>query len=223
MYGKASKKKPSYFKAPKMSKDYKAKKITMQPKRVTVEKKNRDGAITAGVLPAAGVWSSVNLLNPVAQGVTTLSRIGREIQMKSLKINYETASGTSTIPVRMLAVYDKQTNGIYPYYCGPPLLTIIGALPSITDILSTDAFTSQANLDNKDRFVTLMDVIIKPGGSTTVDEQWRKFDLPVVFKGTGGAITDISTGGVYFMVASASALAAPATYNAYTRIRYTDC
>jgi len=121
MYGKTQKKKPSYFKAPKMSKDYKAKKLTMQPKRVTVEKKNKDVASVGVTLPAAGVWSAVQPINMIDQGVGNNSRIGREVQMKSLKINYETASGTSTIPVRMLCVYDKQTNGIYPYYCGPPI------------------------------------------------------------------------------------------------------
>lgn len=112
MYGKASKKKPSYFKAPKMSKDYKAKKLTMQPKRATVEKKNRDVANSAVVLPAAGVWSSIVLLNGCAQGPANGERIGRELQMKSLKLHYETASGTSTIPVRNLVVYDKQPNGM---------------------------------------------------------------------------------------------------------------
>lgn len=112
MYGKKSSKKPSYFKAPKMSKDYKAKKITMQPKKISVEKKNKDVGNTAVTLPAAGVWSAIVPINLLAQGVDVSQRIGREAQMKSLKVNYETASGTSTIPVRNLVVYDKQPNGM---------------------------------------------------------------------------------------------------------------
>lgn len=105
----------------------------------------------------------------------------------------------------------------------PPLLIIIGALPSITDILLTDAFTSQTNLNNKERFVVLLDEVASTGGATTTLESFRKMDLPVVMKGTGATITDVATGALLYMVAAASVNAAPNTYNYFSRVRYTDC
>lgn len=112
---------------------------------------------------------------------------------------------------------------VCPYYCGPPLTNKIGALPSITDILITDAFTSQLNLANKDRFVVLMDTVASSGGATTNLQEFRKMDLPVVFKGTGATISDVATGSLLYMVAAATTNSAPNTYNYFTRVRYTDC
>jgi len=100
---------------------------------------------------------------------------------------------------------------------------MIGALPSITDILLQDSFTSGANLSNKERFVTLVDTVIMPGGSTTVSEQFRKMDLPAVYSGTTAAIGSIATGGLYFVACAATVNAAPNLFNFFSRIRYTDC
>jgi len=202
-YGKKSTKKPSYFKPQKSAAMAKKKNITFQPKKLTVEKKSIDSGIAAAVLPA-GTWTGLNNANLIRQGTISNQRVGREVQMKSFQLRYEPGSGTQ--PQRMLVVYDKQPTG---------------TAPVITDILTADSFTAFTNLDNKERFVTLIDVLVTPGGSVGVGEEYRKMDLPVVFKADTGVNSDFSTGAIYYMFCAS--LAAPATYTARSRIRYTDC
>lgn len=207
-YGKKStKKKPTYFKSDKMPKSYKKKSLSFQPKKITVEKKNIDLAITAGVLPAAGVFSTPTIINQIRLGTGSSNRIGREVSMKSIVLKHEALTPGFT-PIRNMVVYDKSPSG--------------GSVAT-TDILVVDAFTGQINLDNKDRFVVLIDIVSHPGGSNSTTEEFRKIDLPTVFKSDTGAVADFSTGTLYHLCSASSTLAAPSTFNCRVRARYTDC
>jgi len=105
---------------------------------------------TTLTLNASGAIGAINLIRA---GSSYFNRIGRKINMKSVRCNFYLApirAVTVIDYVRIMLVYDKQANG---------------ALPSITDILqstdqagtNTTTNMSNANLNNRDRFKILRD------------------------------------------------------------------
>lgn len=105
-----------------------------------------------GVL-ALNSTGAILLVNAVRTGSTFCNRIGRKMEMKSIRlVGFISPIRAQTLYdyVRILIVYDRQTNG---------------ALPAIGDILQstdqaaangTSAF-SGINLNNRDRFVIIRD------------------------------------------------------------------
>lgn len=118
------------------------------------------------------------------------------------------SSPTSGCTVRQVVIYDKQANGV---------------APTPTAVFNTDDHNSPLNLDNRDRFIVLSDVITSPitlGGSYATSGTYnRKFNLETIFNNNGaGDITDINTGSIYLFVAQSNA-AFGVTLGQSTRIR----
>lgn len=168
-------------------------------------------------LPAAGsATATLKLLNGVAQGTTAITRLGRKIVMKSLYINgvvYVAPTSTGATPVRVLVVYDKQSNG---------------TAPVATDVVQEDAITSPMNLGNSSRFEVICDHWIPCVGTAGPQAQpfriYKKLNHKVEFNaGSAGTIADIQTGSVYVLVWTTNAIgtAALLTFND-TRIRFVD-
>jgi len=118
--------------------------------RVAPEVKALDVPAAPVTLNATGAVVCINLLSV---GSSFFNRIGRKINLKSLKCTGYIAPIRAQVLVdyiRILFVYDKQTNG---------------ALPAVSDILQTTSQTganttdilSGPNLNNRDRFVILRD------------------------------------------------------------------
>jgi len=208
-YGQTKKAKPSYYKpATKYSGKVVKKNITMQPKKKMVEQKNFDTTVASVTLPASSAWSTPQQLNLIVQGTTASNRIGREITNKSIYLRYtSTAATANVIPLRCIVVFDKAPGA---------------ALPAITDIVVTDTFNAPHNLDNKERFVTLIDVVLQPQGNPGHMVEYRKIDLPTVYRASAGAYADLATGGFIIMFCGLG-LAAPSTCGYYNRIKFTDC
>nr|UOF79006.1 capsid protein [Cressdnaviricota sp.] len=155
-------------------------------------------------------------LNLIRAGSSFFNRIGRKINLKSCHLKlYIVPIRTTAFPsyVRVMLVYDSQTNG---------------ALPAISDIIqdtdqgggnTTDA-TSSANLNNRDRFKILTDWrIVLPSSTYTagvitnpgfIDPVSTTFDLERYVKLKGlitqykadsspAVIGDIATGGLYLV------------------------
>lgn len=191
--------------------------IRFQVTSPNVERKNIDvgGPGTLTLVAGSAAWTAGTLLNPIAQGTTANQRVGRKVTMLSVMIRYAVAlASTSTggSPIRFKVVYDKQSNG---------------AAPAITDIVTVDTFTAPNNLDNSDRFVTLIDKITAPisaGSETSVAAvEKASMSLETMFTGTAGAIANILSGSVYIFAAQDSAIAtANATFSYISRIRFTD-
>lgn len=191
--------------------------LRFQVNSPNVERKNIDvgGPATIAVAFGSAAWSAGTLLNTVAQGTTANQRVGRKITMLSLQIRYAVALGATSTggsPIRFKVVYDKQSNGV---------------APAITDILTVDTFTAPNNLDNSDRFITLMDKVTEPistGNNPSVSSiEKTTMSLETMFTGTAGAIANILSGSVYIFVAQDSAiLVANAVFSFITRIRFTD-
>lgn len=160
---------------------------------------------------------SVQALNLIRSGASFFNRIGRRIEMKSLMVKLQISPlrtmGTNDY-VRIVVVYDRQTNG---------------AAPAVADIIqdtdqaganSTNIFTD-INLNNRDRFLIFMDkrislpsltltagVITNPGlidpvSPTFIFTKYIKIKGEVAQYKADSApavVADISTGGLFMLV-----------------------
>ncbi|AUM61714.1 capsid [uncultured virus] len=158
-------------------------------------------------------------LNLIQVGSSMFNRIGRKIEMRSIRLVCEMLQipgltrATTTVELgRVMVVYDRQTNG---------------AFPAIADILqdteqtganTTNSF-SGINMNNRERFVTIIDKkITVPQGTATAGvltnvfpndvmlpckwDEFRKLKgLTTHFKADSSpaVIGDIATGGLYIV------------------------
>ncbi|QCW23634.1 MAG: capsid protein [Circoviridae sp.] len=169
------------------------------PSRPGVEKKWKD-VFLGQSLGAAGtiVRTSINL---IAQGTGESERLGRKVTLTQISVRYTleipetTAIADASDTIRLIVYLDRQTNG---------------ATAGITDILQDDHYLSFNNLDNNQRFLTLMDRThdLNPqagyGNGTTnetaaynyTDSWYKSVDIPVEFSGTAGLIGEITSNNV---------------------------
>lgn len=177
---------------------------------------------TAGTFTVATATANTPvLINGCAQGTDANQHIGRQTTMKSLYWLWEGFLATTTIgqtSCRLVIVYDKEAEGAAP--------TVAAGMQ--TDIFNMDSIVAQNNLNNRDRFVILVDEVVEclgaSGPSAFMRKGYRKVQLPCVFNaGAGATVAAINTGSVYAIVWGGFPLAvANATYNLQTRIRFTD-
>jgi len=165
-----------------------------------LERKFVDTAVATYEMDTTG---SVALIATVPQGAGESQRIGREINLHSLQIHGTVQAKTTTTLAagRFLVVWDKQPNA---------------ALAAITDILNTANYYSFLNDQNKKRFKILMNrPFTFSGNSTTpasgnevqVIDDYIKLKRRQTTYGTvgTGAIGDIKTGALLFVVAGNTA------------------
>lgn len=176
------------------------------------------------------------LLNAMRLGTDFYQRVGRKIVMKSLRVTgIIVPSGsvaTSASYMRMMVVYDKQSNG---------------AAPAITDIITdvngsgatgTNSYAGK-NLNYRDRFVILRDhamlgPIVSAGGAIStysIDpaakdngyliDWYIPMDHEVVYRADVGSISDIATGGLYVIFYGSTATASW-EFQGRARLRYKD-
>lgn len=176
------------------------------------EKKFKDTSLAAVAFTTTGVMT---LLNGLVPGSDANQRIGRRINVLSLLLRlYIQPGATPTDGVcRAMVVVDKQANG---------------AAPVIGDILTSGTSVNPNNLNNRGRFVTLLDWV------TVIDQVAQKIVYKTVFlrkkfatvynAGTAGTVADIATASLYLV--TVGDLAAGATANVITngvaRIRFED-
>ena len=113
------------------------------------ERKFFDNSINASTLmPAATATWAFALLNGIGQGTDANQRVGRTVEWQSLFIRYSASATATTAGLpdkyRVVIVYDKQNNAA-------------AALPAPTDVFTDNAIQGLQNLDNRSRFVILLD------------------------------------------------------------------
>lgn len=184
---------------------------------------------------------SFQLLNGIQVGAAYFNRVGKRIKMKSVHIignlvasGVATGAGTGEY-LRLLLVYDRQTNG---------------NVPVSTDVLGdrdnqgaavTTSFSKQ-NLDNSDRFAILRDwrVAIPQNGTGGATQQMQSISgqqesqlnwfvklngLETVYKSSTNpaAIGDIATGSLLLMaVGSVAAGSNGYAFVGNSRLRFYD-
>jgi len=171
---------------------------------------------TSAFTPPLSAAAQFFLLNPCIQGSTPSTRNGRRIAMKSLLFKMviglaPTTTGSS--PIRVLIVYDRQTNA---------------TAASATDVLLTNEITSPMQLNNSRRFSILMDKVVPcigtGGPQCAVIDKYIPLNLNTEFNtSNAGTVADITTGSIYAFVWQANTLgvAAPVA-QLYSRIRFSD-
>jgi len=172
----------------------------------------RMGGVESKFIDTTGSYTNLSttpqiiLLNGVATGTDYNTRVGREITMKSLYFRYQFASTVNAF-LRFMIVYDKQCNG---------------AAPAILDILSAVTFTSPNNLNNKDRFVTIMDKTVAFDTARQLymfQKKYRKLNTTTQYSNTGATVGSIGTGSVYLIIFSQ--VDTP-SFAFTSRVRFTD-
>lgn len=177
-----------------------------------VEKKNVD-VETGLTVPLTSSFTTPTLLNGIAQGTTPGAHIGRRSVMKSLLLRYTATPGGNVSQVRVVVVYDKQPNA---------------STPTASDVIESNTFNSPLKLQNKDRFVCLMDEIsdITPSTAQNVSgKRYMKMNLPITFNGsTLSSVAAIQTGAVWLLVANNSdpTIGQVTGFYFYSRIRFAD-
>lgn len=154
-------------------------------------------------------WSTLQHVNPIPQGTTASSRVGRKLVLKSIAARFVVNPGAGNA-CRWMIVYDHAPNG---------------ALPLITDVLSADSINGHVNLTNSDRFMILHDEYINQftTGNTWSNKYYRKFtDQGLQSQwttATTGTIADVVTGAIYCLSITS---AAAGTFSSTVRVRFTD-
>lgn len=164
---------------------------------------------------AQSTTAAVTLINGgISQGDGSASREGDEVFMKWFHFNgrlymNSAAASTDAATMRIIIVYDKQTNG---------------AAPSAGDILETVGDPNSMRFwESKDRYMTIFDrrYGIEFNGKNAVQIKFsKKLDLPIKF-GTAstGVIANIVKGSIYMVSLSDQASSGPTLHGDF-RITY---
>jgi len=184
------------------------KSLTNPYTRPSIEKKNVD---TAGSVGNTGTntFSEIDHLNFVANGNSSISRIGRKIQMKSIFLRWVTSTNVNNAPIRIVIIYDRSPQQ---------------ALPSITEIFTSSEYNAHLNLNNTDRFVVIADEVRNAnwaaGAGQSSGTIYRKLNLDAMYNSGAGDIASQTSGAVYVMSSALGGIGAGIGYNC--RIRFTD-
>lgn len=176
----------------------------------------------------------VTLLNPVVNGTDTFNRYGRKIYMKSVHVRgcIQNAATSVQDELRLMIIYDRQPNGV--------LATSANILQDSTVGAATTSL-SHLNLNNRDRFLVLRDMVIQGPACTNTAGVLTNYTIPdpvrnslnvnmfiklntletVYNGGNAGTSADQSTGSLLMLTMSAAA-SAKWTFAFQSRLRFTD-
>lgn len=152
------------------------------------------------------------LLNGIASGSDINQRDGRKVELHSIQLKGRFFHAGVQQVIRVMVVYDKHTRGL-----------ISNAADIIAD---TNNPHSMLNIQNKDRYIVLFDwqVGLDPYNSvSTFDKVYFFKGKQEHFRGTGGTVGDIESGGVLLLLGAenSSGVTNP-TYELFTRIKYKE-
>lgn len=157
---------------------------------------------------------SITFINPVNTSSDFTNCIGRSYVVTSVQIKGNIAVGATPTAstVRYLVVYDKNTNG---------------ATPAITDILTAANADGLVNMNNRDRFVIVADVMeyVEAAGKSNIPvDLYRKCSLQVDKLTSASTVAAIGSGGFFFVTVGvlATGATAPTMVNGTSRCRFYD-
>jgi len=202
------------------------------------------GTESAATYLALNTTGTIQCVNLIQVGSSMFNRIGRKIEMKSIRLvcDIETLNVTrATITPdigRIMVIYDRQTNGANPAQAD---------FLQDTDQAGTNYTTafSGLNMNNRERFVTLIDKKLSlPQGTATAGvltnvfpndglsipaqfDEFRKLrGLTTHYKADSNpaVIGDISTGGLFIVSLGFAQTAGTELYRYQwnVRLKYTD-
>jgi hypothetical protein len=151
-------------------------------------------SLTTSVSQGCDTTGAVTLLDGMVQGTSAITRVGRQIVVRSVELSLAMhvtpTTGLDQID-RFLLIYDRQSNGV---------------APTIQDVLESNSVFALPNKNNALRFVILMDVVKAVNASTESDSDVvtgrvvRRCNKLVQFNsGNAGTVADIATGGMFLI------------------------
>lgn len=203
------------------------------------ETKSVDFPTTQSSFPLNAATGNLACLNLISAGSSFFNRIGRKIALQSIYLNGDIQSGTDPAVslaqeyLRIIVVYDAQTNGATPVWSDVVQAT---TQANVTSSLARDGF----NLNNRDRFKIIINKrFITPettaaginatGGAVTPTmneytiQEYRKLNnMETQYKADSSpaVIGDVATGGLFLLVQGSTG--GQWLLNWTCRIRYTD-
>lgn len=179
------------------------------------------------------------LLNGMVPGTQFYNRIGQKINMKSITIRWNIGVGVPGAAaddyVRIMVIYDKQTNGAFP--------ALADVLQDISQngTAQSDCLTG-LNLQNRNRFVVLRDhtlsnynalgtvqQVVSGADTETMDVVSKVEYIPLegaetIFKSSGatGAVTEVQSGSLIVMAVGQTVANQAFNLSYRARLRYTD-
>lgn len=159
------------------------------------------------------------LLNGLGEGASPVQRIGRQVIMKSILLQFALGFvATYKGAIRVMMVYDSANNGATPT-----------AATLHTSLLADTSIVSPNNLDNRERYRVLMDkrFTVDAGvkSSIVLFKKFKRLNLPVQYKADDATSAGINVGALWLLVLNAGPVATvthlPDQYW-YSRIRYWD-
>lgn len=181
-----------------------------------IERKYNDTHVNGTVLDYAAPLFT--LITGIAQGLTSLTRIGNQITIRSINGQFVFTGTSYPQVIKVAVIYDNQVNGSS------------GTAAGVYNSLAGNIFPfAQKNYDQRARYTVLktFEFALNPMVSGIAPQIAKNFyikglKLPMIFTGTTGSISDISKGAIYlYMTSSQTSPNAPAV-SGYTRITYTD-
>jgi len=158
--------------------------------------------------------ASFVLLNALVPGSQATQRVGRKADFVSMLLRMRVVvGGTPTnATYRIMVIVDKQANAV---------------APTIAEIMSAASLTNPMNLDNRSRFVVLLDYVDTldiAGNSQNVRTVFMRKKISTTYNsGSAGTIGDIQTNSIYLLGLSSNAAGATAPILSGTgRLRFTD-
>lgn len=183
----------------------------------------------AGNLYSLSNVASITLLNGITQGVDENTRIGRQMNMKSIYLRGNITSSSTTTGtgvIRTMIVLDKEV----------PQVSSTGQIMAITDFLVGNDINALNNLNNRKRFLTLHDEfnifagsyvgtsVQTTGNPTSHVLNWYKnVDITCEFNSQdNGTIADFTKNALYLITYSSGLSGGNLQGTVNTRIRFTD-
>lgn len=194
------------------------------------------------ILVSTASNANCKVLNLMKEGNGTENRVGKKINIKSVRIkgvanyNYTPEGVTGNINagiMRMVLVWDKQPNGVKPLY--NKVFSRINQ-----EGVETSEFLDNVNPSNTSRFSVLKDKIFQAnptvmntsGGTTNavklnyMFDEYLTMNKDTIYDKTAGTITiaNIATGALYLYYIS-NIQGTPGTWsitNGVSKLRYTD-
>ncbi len=175
-------------------------------------------------------------LNVMNAGSGFWQRIGNKVNLASVQIRgYFSRSANNQLEpvgIRVMVVYDRQSNGSTPNLNGDVLQAQVANGTGV----STDPYYLPINMNNRGRFIIVMDktyslpcssaLVANNDASNLVVEEYRKLKgMETVYKASTnpGSPGDISQGGLWFyVVANQASGVIGYTFSGTIRTRYYD-
>jgi len=185
--------------------------------RSNIELKFQDNTVGSKIVAAQTTAVVAEIFSPDA-GTDANERVGRQTKCTSLEYSLQVSFAATTVgnsPIRLVIVYDRQTNA---------------ALPTITDVFTSDTISTLRNLYNSRRFKILVDQkydgVSDNGDKSMFASGFRKFKKPLetTYNNTnGGSIADIVTGSfIAYVWQNGNIITANPIAVLSTRLRFTD-